>query len=267
MILSKSGKRLIEHYKTMAKDGFLREDGTKNEDAYNAFQLKKFRTIVLPKFKELNIGTVLDYGGGGSNWDKLNFDKESGQSAKQFFGVGKVTTFEPARNQNEKKKSDCVVCMDVLEHIFLADVSNVVRELFSLTKKLLIINVACYEAAALLPTGENAHITIRNPKWWDGLITSISSDFPDVNVILICSETFESGTIYLPFKSSDWGNSEKFTIEENCVTFGAKKVRNWTVEEIYGAVDLLTKKHPKTVTEIQKILKKNAPFMNPGFFS
>jgi len=49
-------------------------------------------------------------------------------------------------------------------------VPKVVSELFSLAKKLLIINVACYEAAALLPNGENAHITTRNAHWWKGVI-------------------------------------------------------------------------------------------------
>ena len=33
------------------------------------------------------------------------------------------------------------------------------------------INVACYNAAALLPNGENAHVTVRAPSWW--LITHL----------------------------------------------------------------------------------------------
>ena len=58
----------------------------------------------------------------------------------------------------EKKSVDRVVCMDGLEHIFIEDIPKVVSELFALSKKLLVDKVASYNAAALLPNGENAHI-------------------------------------------------------------------------------------------------------------
>ena len=55
---------------------------------------------------------------------------------------------------------------DVLEHIFISDIPYVIHDVFSYSKKLVIINVACYEASALLPNGENTHITVRPPLWW-----------------------------------------------------------------------------------------------------
>ena len=105
---------------------------------------------------------MLDYGGGGSDWDAKDFD-EAGQSAQEFFGVQKTVTFEPARGFNQKCTSDAVVCVDVLEHVFIADIASMLNELFSLASKLLVINVACYKAAALLPNGENAHIAYQKP--------------------------------------------------------------------------------------------------------
>ena len=269
MNLSKNGKRLIKLYKDMAKNGFDRTDGTRVEskNAYNSFQLKKFKHVVLPSFKKLKIKTVLDYGGGGSNWDELNFDPQTGMSAKEFLQLRQVKTFEPARDLNEKEKSDCVVCIDVMEHIFLADVSNVIRELFSLAEKLVVINVACYPAAALLPNGENAHITVRNPDWWSGVLTAISKDFPEIETVLICSETFVSGKIYQNFKSADWDNSKTFTIKDNYIRFGETSVpRNLTIEEVCAAVDQMTKRHPKTGTLLLNLLKKNIPFMNQNLF-
>lgn len=164
MKLTSQGVQLIEQYKIMARDGFLRSDGSRvpPDKAYNSFQLKKFRHVCKPYFTKHGISTVLDYGGGGSDWDAKDFD-EAGQSAKQFFGVKKTVKFEPARGLNEKSTSDAVVCIDVLEHVFIADITSMLNELFSLASKLLVINVACYKAAALLPNGENAHITIRSP--------------------------------------------------------------------------------------------------------
>ena len=74
--------------------------------------------------------------------------------------------------------------VDVLEHIFVSDIPKVVEELFSLAKKLLVVNVACYKAAALLPNGENAHITVRSPDWWKGIIDVAAIKHPEVKILL-----------------------------------------------------------------------------------
>ena len=198
--LSKKGTDLIKYYKTMAKEGYDRIDGIKVQSAYNDFELQKFRNVVKQNMQQEQIKTALDYGGGGSDWDAINFDPITGKSAKEFFDLEEVNTFEPARSLLKKVKSDCVVCVDVLEHIFVADIATVVKDLFNLSKKLLVINVACYKAAALLPNGENAHVTVRNPHWWKGVIDTIAIDYEDVEVMLICSTTFSSGIIFKTFK-------------------------------------------------------------------
>ena len=193
--LSKKGTDLIKYYKRMAKEGYDRIDGIKVQSAYNDFELQKFRNVVRHNMQQEEIKTVLDYGGGGSDWDAINFDPVTGKSAKEFFNLEEVNTFEPARSLLKKVESDCVVCVDVLEHIFVADIATVVKDLFKLSKKLLVINVACYKAAALLPNGENAHVTVRNQHWWKGVVDTIALDYKDVEVMLICSTTFSSGII------------------------------------------------------------------------
>ena len=102
-MLSAKGRQLIEIYTEMAANGYYTEDGTKAESVYNSFELRKFRNICHEKMNDDEIATVLDYGGGGSDWDEPDFDLESGRSAKQFFDVSIVNTFEPARNKFEKK--------------------------------------------------------------------------------------------------------------------------------------------------------------------
>jgi len=211
--LSKQGKELIKLYENMARDGYKRTDGIEIKKAFSDFELRKFRDLCKEKISSENIKTILDYGGGGSNWEEPNFDPLTGKSAKKFFNVQEVTTYEPARNLSEKKKSDCVVCIDVLEHIFIADIPNVIDELFSLTNNLLVINVACYKAAAILPNGENAHITIRPPSWWKGVIDTVSVKYNNIEVMLICSNTYKSGIIFETFKSNDWLESKKFSNE------------------------------------------------------
>ena len=220
--LSKQGKNLIKLYQRMVVEGYERQDGHTVEDAYGDFELQKFRTICKEHISDPGIKTVLDYGGGGSDWDAPGFDSNTGASAKQFFDVRSVTTFEPARNQMEKKHSDCVVCMDVLEHIFITDVANLTHELFSLAKKLLVVNIACYKAAALLPNGENAHVTVRSPDWWKGTIDAAAIKYPQVKVLLICSTTFKTGVIFQPFKSGDWHSSNKYSIDYEWMKFNVR---------------------------------------------
>ena len=109
--------------------------------------------------------------------------------------------------------------MDVLEHIYIADIPIVVKELFSLTNNLLIINVACYKAAAILPNGENAHITIRPPLWWKGVIDTIAVNYKNIEIMLICSNTFKSGVIFESFKANDWFQSSKYSNDFRYKTF------------------------------------------------
>ena len=213
--LSAKGKALIKLYSKMAHDGFMRKDGVRisSEKVYNSFQLSKFRNICKDTFSKTRIKSVLDYGSGGSDWDAPDFDPTTGETAKQFFNVRKVEKFEPARNKLDKSAADCVVCVDVLEHIFVADVPTVVEELFSLAKKLLIVNIACYEANALLPNGENAHITVRSPFWWKGVFDSISIKYDTVEVLLICSIDFKSGVVFENYKAVDLVKQKGFKNE------------------------------------------------------
>jgi len=101
--LSLNGQKLIYLYETMATKGYYRSDGSLIKNAYDDFELKKFRNLVLPHFKEHTIRSVLDYRSGGSDWDKEGFDQESRQSAKDFFSVDTVAIYEPAISIDQRK--------------------------------------------------------------------------------------------------------------------------------------------------------------------
>jgi hypothetical protein len=219
--LSAKGAELIKLYEIMATEGYHKTDGKKvpAEFTYNDFELKKFRNLCKEYFLSNKISTVLDYGGGGSDWNATNFDDTNAMSAKQFFNVESVSTFEPARGLKQKIISDAVSCFDVLEHIFIGDIPNILDELFSLATKLLVVNVACYKASALLPNGENAHITVRSPEWWKGAIDIVSSNYPNVQVLLICSTQFNKGVVYEPYKFKDWMLSESFEVQSKFQKF------------------------------------------------
>ncbi|HRJ12369.1 MAG TPA: hypothetical protein PKW15_03895, partial [Alphaproteobacteria bacterium] len=149
---------------------------------------------------------------GGSDWQAAGFDPDSGQAAMDYFGLKQLFRYEPARGVDERQLADAVINFDVLEHIFIADLPAIIRDLFCHARKLLIVNVACYHAAAQLPNGENAHITVRPPLWWKGMFDSIAPEFPDVSVMLICSEGWRKSMAFDLFNAGKWHADDKFVI-------------------------------------------------------
>ena len=85
-----------------------------------------------------------------------------------------------------------------------------INDLFKYANKCIVINVACYNAAALLPNGENAHITVRPPSWWLGQIECISSLHPDVYWALFTSESYNKNNFYGVHRMRDRLDSKNF---------------------------------------------------------
>ena len=183
---SDKGHRLIRMYEKMVVNGYDRVSQPKIQVVYEDFELRLMKKTVRDTFHRFNIKSVLDYGSGGCNWSDPKFD-ESGKSAAEYFHLDDVKHYEPARDIDEREVVDCVLSFDVLEHVYISDIPLVLRDMFSYARKLLVLNVACYEAEALLPNGENAHITIRHPHWWKGMLDNLSIDFPHVSVFLLTS--------------------------------------------------------------------------------
>lgn len=73
--------------------------------------------------------------------------------------------------------------------------------------------LACYPAAAKLPNGENAHITVRNYMWWKGMVDAISVEYPDVNVLLICSKGYRDSLSFQIWSGRQWLENSNFVIE------------------------------------------------------
>jgi len=200
LLLSKKGQRLIDYYKNMVHDGYEND----------LFNLKFYKSIIKEKLTHFNIESVLDYGSGRSDWYLKSFDKEKNLSAKDFFNLKSINLFEPSLDIDSRKKSDCVICFDVLEHVFVGDLTNVLSNIFENAKKLVIIQVACYPAKAILPNGENAHITVRNPLWWKGMLDSVSLKFKDISVVLMCSTEYKKTILFKTWSGNEWMQSKKF---------------------------------------------------------
>lgn len=210
---SPKGRELIRMYADMARDGYVREDQQRVEVAFADFELRAYREYIRSLLGPRAIGSVLDYGCGGSDWRTAGFDEATNQSAVEYFGLREALRYEPARALDERRRVDCVICFDVLEHIFVSDVPSVLRDIFSYAAKLVVLNVACYPAAARLPNGENAHVTVRDPVWWKGMVDGISVEFPDTSVCLICSTGWRQSSAFPIWNAGQWQQQGSFVVD------------------------------------------------------
>jgi hypothetical protein len=201
-------EQLLAMYAQMATQGYQTRDHQTISSAFNDMEIRKFRDNVKTLLQQFGVRSLLDYGCGGSNYEAPGFAGEL--SAQTFFGLDQVRRFEPARNIDERAPSDAVLCFDVLEHVFISEVPRTLRELFGLTQKLLILNIACYPARALLPNGENAHITVRPSAWWKGMVDAVAIEFPHIAVQLYCSKTYTQVEGWALRRASDWEAAPTF---------------------------------------------------------
>ena len=86
---------------------------------------------------------------------------------------------------------DGVICIDVVEHIPSEDVIDFIEDIFKLAKKFVFIVIACYSAKKKLPDGRNAHLSIKNPKEWEEIISKFKIKYPNISPFVICSTSRE----------------------------------------------------------------------------
>lgn len=131
---------------------------------------------------------LLDYGSGKGQQYGLSNVSPPGQSEiwdnmQSFFGVHEIQCYDPAYmpySELPRGAFDGVISTDVLEHCPEEDMDWILDEIFSYARKFVFANVACYPAKKRLPTGENAHCTIKSLKWWEEKLLKASENHPGV---------------------------------------------------------------------------------------
>lgn len=126
----------------------------KNDKNWQGVALKKFIPAINQIIKDKGIETILDYGCGKAKHHPLEWN---------------ATKYDPAVPEYQNKptdKFDLVISTDVLEHIPVDNLKDVIDDIFSYSKKWVFVSVCCRKANAILPNGYNAHATIESAKWW-----------------------------------------------------------------------------------------------------
>lgn len=114
---------------------------------------------------ELNPNSILDFGCGRSDM-VAHFWKD---------GARKIEKYDPAIPQFKhmpEGKFDLVLCTDVMEHIPMLDIENVLNLIRSKSKRT-IFTISMKPARAKLPDGRNAHISLMSDTEWIRWIDSL----------------------------------------------------------------------------------------------
>jgi hypothetical protein len=119
--------------------------------------------------------TILDYGAGkGQQYLPLRIADEEERTEypdiRSYWGVEEIRCYDPGYQPFTalpSGKFDGVICTDVLEHCPEEDVPWILGELFHYADRFVYANVACFPARKRLPSGGNAHCTIKPVRWWE----------------------------------------------------------------------------------------------------
>lgn len=177
---------LVELYRTMHFEGekFL---NIPPEQTFPGLSLPSQAGRIKRLIEATGATNILDYGSGkGQQYDLRDIpgpDGERYESIQDYWDVDYIQCYDPSYTPFAKLptgKFDGVISTDVLEHCPEEDLPWILDEIFGYAEKFVFANVACYPAKKRLPTGENAHCTIRPPEWWRVLIAETAARHPGV---------------------------------------------------------------------------------------
>ena len=179
---------LLDMYKDMHKI---------SDGMFNGRSLLKFVDIIKAYLENNNCKSILDYGCGkgilySDNYNVLTTEIDA--PLHKYWNLDSYQLFDPAYEEHSKlpaHKKDAVICTDVLEHIAEDDLDWVVSEIFSYAKKIVFLNVACFEALKTLKDGRNAHISVFGPDNWIQFLADKSRDFKHLKIYLFADTVGE----------------------------------------------------------------------------
>jgi hypothetical protein len=173
-------------YRTMHLEGekFL---GIRPEDTFPGKSLMPQVHRIKALVEKTGALTILDYGSGkGKQYGALTVRDTAGHEypgVLDYWDIDEVVCYDPCfapYSNYPEGKFDGVISTDVLEHCPEEDIPWIVGELFAFASRFVFANVACYPASKRLPSGENAHCTIKPMAWWRDLIKGTAAHHPGV---------------------------------------------------------------------------------------
>lgn len=182
---------LLEQYKIMHKEG-CPSLNIAPEKLYEGYMVTNYVTEIKKMIEKSGSKTILDYGSGKGHQyvKKFDFKGKKFKKISDYWDVDQIVCYEPAYPPFEnlpEGKFDGVISIDVLEHIPFDDIDWVLKEIFGFANKFVFITVSGRPSNKVLPSGDNAHCTVRSVKWWTHRLNAMNEKFPSIDWKLICT--------------------------------------------------------------------------------
>lgn len=180
---------LVGIYKELHEKGDKRND-IAPEHTFDGRSLIAHVNTITQAVVRYELRSLLDYGCGKAVvYDLAQAKARDGRKLRglrEIWGIDDIRLFDPGYAPFSEPPTgtyDGVICTDVLEHCPEEDIDWIIEDLFGFARKFLFMTIACYPAEKALPTGENAHVTQKNPGWWLDHIDAVAATRPQVEYI------------------------------------------------------------------------------------
>ena len=127
-------------------------------DSYGVASLSHVQTIK-NLMQEAKFKTLSDYGAGKKNLYKGL--KDAGYDDFKYFPYDPVFP-----DYGQPMPAELVCCIDVMEHLEMEFLDDILEEIRQITVKLCYFSIATTPAKKFLSDGRNAHIIQKPSRWW-----------------------------------------------------------------------------------------------------
>lgn len=160
--------KLIEQYKELH-----------NENKFKGISLNKHIQAIGDLIKQHKVKSLLDYGSGKGYLYSKNFkivNPNLKEPLQKLWKIDKLKCYDPGYTEHAEYPTDIydmVISTDVIEHIPEEDLTWFLNDIFSLSKKFVYLNIACYPALKHFKDGTNVHVSIFKPQEWIDFIMKL----------------------------------------------------------------------------------------------
>lgn len=181
---------LLAQYRVLHRDGDALH-GRPPEATFNGVSLQQHVPVIAGLIRRHGARSLLDYGCGKAQaYDSARLRRPDGfelQGLRAIWGLETVRLYDPGHAPFAELPSgrfDAVISTDMLEHCAEEDLDWILAELFGFAGRFLFCSIACFPALKTLPSGENAHVTVKSGGWWIDRIAALSRAWPEVRYYL-----------------------------------------------------------------------------------
>ena len=186
--------KLITEYKNAHKNGIIKNDILMPSDkTFGGHSLIPWVEPIKQIILNTKSKSILDYGCGKAKLyiNDFEINNKKYKNLKEYWDISEIKLYDPGVEDYEHypaKKYDGVICTDVLEHIFIDDLNNVVKDIMNFSNKFVFFVISTVLDKKFLANGENVHVTVKDETWWKSFFEKIKNDFSKLYCVVIITK-------------------------------------------------------------------------------